>query len=135
MSTTARPLFPDVWVAPQIDPADLPALAEQGIRRIVSHRPDGEEPGQPSAAEMSAAAAAAGMAYVHAPVSGMPGEDAVKATADALEDGAPVLMFCRSGTRSTFAWALAMRSLDRVDADTLRSAAAAAGYDISRLPL
>ena len=135
MSTMARPLFPDVWVAPQIDPADLPALAGQGLRRIISHRPDGEDPGQPSAAEMSAAALAAGLEFVHAPVSGMPGEDAVRVTADALEDGAPMLMFCRSGTRSTFAWALAMRSLGRSDGDTLRAAAAAAGYDISRLPL
>ena len=84
---------------------------------------------------MSAAAVAAGLEFVHAPVSGMPGADAVKATADALEDGVPVLMFCRSGTRSTFAWALAMRSLGRADGDTLRAAAAAAGYDISRLPL
>jgi uncharacterized protein (TIGR01244 family) len=44
-------------------------------------------------------------------------------------------MFCRSGTRSTFAWALAMRALDRSDAKTLRETAASAGYDLSRLPL
>lgn len=130
-----RFLSPGTSVSPQIGVHDLPGLAEQGIRRIVSHRPDGEDAGQPSAAEMSAAALAAGMEFVHVPVSGMPGADAVQATADALEDGVPTLMFCRSGTRSTVAWALAMRSLGRADADTLRAAAAEAGYDLSRLPL
>lgn len=135
MNIRANALSAGVWAAPQIGLDDVPELARLGIRRIVSHRPDSEEPGQPSAAEMSAATTAAGMEFVHAPVSGMPGPDAVKATAGALEDGSPVLMFCRSGTRSTFAWALAMRSLDRADADTLRTTAAAAGYDLSRLPL
>lgn len=135
MSTTAKQLSPNVWVAPQIAITDLPALAAEGVTRIVSHRPDGEDPGQPSASEMAMAAEASGLAFIHAPVSGMPGAGAVEATAEALRDGAPVLMFCRSGTRSTIAWALAMRSLDRADAHSLRADAAAAGYDISRLPL
>ncbi|WP_269513951.1 TIGR01244 family sulfur transferase [Brevundimonas subvibrioides] len=135
MSLTARPLSPNIWVAPQIALEDLPSLAAQGIRRIVSHRPDGEEPGQPSATEMAVAAQAVGMGFTHAPVVGMPAEDAVAVTAGVLQDDAPVLMFCRSGTRSTFAWALAMRALNRSDAQTLRETAAAAGYDISRLPL
>lgn len=135
MIIAAKPLSAGVWAAPQIATDDLPELARQGIRRIVSHRPDGEDPDQPSAADISAAATSAGLEFVHAPVTGMPGPDAVKATADALEDGVPVLMFCRSGTRSTIAWALAMRSLDRADPDTLRQTAAAAGYDLSRLPL
>jgi uncharacterized protein (TIGR01244 family) len=113
----------------------MAALADQGVRRIVSHRPDGEEPGQPTAALMGEAAQAAGLQFVHVPVAGMPGPDAIHATATALEDGVPTLMFCRSGTRSVFAWALAMRALDRADADGLRGSAAAAGYDISRLPL
>ena len=135
MSITAKPLSEGVWAAPQIEIGDLPALAEQGIRRIVSHRPDGEDAGQPSATMMANAARAAGLAFVHAPVTAKPGPEAIQATADALEDGALVLMFCRSGTRSTIAWALAMRALDRADADTLRATAASAGYDISRLPL
>ena len=135
MSLIARPLSLNVWVAPQIALEDLPSLAAQGIRRIVSHRPDGEDPGQPSAAEMAAAAQAAGMAFIHVPIAGMPGEDAIAATAGTLQDDAPVLMFCRSGTRSAMAWALAMRALDRSDAQTLRETAASAGYDISRLPL
>lgn len=130
-----RPLAPDVWAAPQIAIADLPGIAALGVRRIVNNRPDDEEAGQPSSGEMEDAVRAAGMDYVHAPVAGMPGPDAVRAVAAALEAGEPVLMYCRSGTRSTIAWALAMRTLDRAGPEELREAAANAGYDLSRLPL
>ena len=125
-------------VAPQISPDSLAAFADACVVILVSHRPDDEEPGQPSAREMAAAAAAAGMRFVHAPVRGFPDEEAVKATATVLEALAPedrVLMYCRSGTRSTVAWALAMRALDRAGPEALREAAASAGYDLSRLPL
>ncbi|WP_428152250.1 TIGR01244 family sulfur transferase [Brevundimonas sp.] len=130
-----RPLAADVWAAPQIAIEDLAEIARMGVRTVVNNRPDGEDAGQPSSAEMEDAVRAAGLDYVHAPVAGMPGPDAVRAVADALETGEPVLMYCRSGTRSTVAWALAMRALDRAGADDLREAAANAGYDLSRLPL
>lgn len=135
MTVTARALSESVWAAPQIALEDVSDLARQGVRRIVSHRPDGEDPAQPTAAQMAEAAAAAGVEFSHAPVLGMPSPEAVVATAEALADGAPVLMFCRSGTRSTMAWALAMRSSGRAEPQELRDAAAAAGYDLSRLPL
>jgi uncharacterized protein (TIGR01244 family) len=41
-----------------------------------------------------------------------------------------VLAFCRSGTRSTFLWALA-RAERGADAEALVAAAAAAGYDLT----
>jgi len=130
-----RPLAEAVWAAPQIAIEDLAGVAAMGVRRIVNNRPDGEEAGQPTSAEMEAAVRGAGMDYVHAPVAGMPGPDAVRAVAAALETDEPVLMYCRSGTRSTVTWALAMRALDRAEPDELREAAANAGYDLSRLPL
>lgn len=130
-----RSLAPDVWAAPQIAFEDLPGIADLGVRLVVNNRPDGEDAGQPSSAEMEAAVRAAGLDYVHAPVAGMPGPDAVRAVAAVLEAGEPVLMYCRSGTRSTVTWALAMRALDRAGPDELREAAANAGYDLSRLPL
>lgn len=130
-----RPLSPTVWVAPQIAVGDLAGIAALGVRLVVSNRPDGEEPGQPSSAEMEAAVRAAGLDYVHAPIAGMPGPEAVRAVAEVLATDEPVLMFCRSGTRSTFAWALAMRDLGRAEPDEIRQAAAQAGYDLSRLQL
>ena len=130
-----RPLNDTVWAAPQIAVENLAAIAAMGVRRVINNRPDGEEAGQPSSAEVEQAVRAAGLDYVHAPVAGMPGPDAVEAVAAALETGEPMLMYCRSGTRSTIAWALAMRELNRAEPEELRQAAANAGYDLSRLPL
>jgi uncharacterized protein (TIGR01244 family) len=78
------------------------------VTAIVNNRPDDEEPGQPSAAEMASAAEAAGLSYRHIPVAGGFSPEQVDAMAAALaEAGGPVLAFCKSGTRSTFLWALA----------------------------
>ncbi len=138
MSFTPRSLDPAVWVAAQIAPEAMQELAAAGFTVVVSHRPDDEEPGQPNAGAMAAAAASQGLRFIHAPVQGFPDQVAVGATAQVLSDLAPddrVLMFCRSGTRSTVAWALAMRALNRAEPDDLRQAAANAGHDLSRLPL
>src|SRR3954468_8339579 len=93
----------------QIVPDDMPAIAAHGIRLIVNNRPDGEEPGQPASAEIEAAARAAGLGYRHIPIAGGFPSAQVEAMAEALEDG-PVLAFCRTGTRSTYLWALARSS-------------------------
>ena len=130
-----RPLAEAVWATPQIAVEDLTEIVAMGVRCVVNNRPDGEDVGQPSSAQIEAAVRAVGLDYIHAPIVGMPGPDAVRAVAAALETDEPVLMYCRSGTRSTFAWALAMRALDRAEPDQIREAAANAGYDLSRLPL
>lgn len=129
-----QPLSPTVWTSAQLAPDVMPALAASGVTRIVSNRPDGEEPGQPPAAVIEAAARDAGMTFAWIPVSGLPGPDQVAAMAQLLEDDAPTVMFCRSGMRSAAIWAMAERSRG-ADAGGLRAAAAAAGYDLSRVPL
>lgn len=126
-----------VFVSGQILPRDIADLPRFGFAWLVNHRPDGEEPGQPGADEVAKAAAAAGLSVVHAPVRGLPDAKAVAATArvlGGLKPGEKVLMFCRSGMRSSAAWAMARASAG-VPADELRAKAAAAGYDISRVPL
>lgn len=129
-----RQLDSGVWVSPQPTPAAMAALAAAGVRRVINNRPDGEEPGQPSSSEIEAAARAAGLDYLWLPIQGLPGPDQVAAVGEALEDGLPTLLFCRSGARSTAAWALA-RSRRGDDPAAIRDAAASAGYDLSRLPL
>jgi uncharacterized protein (TIGR01244 family) len=129
-----RPLSPTVWTSPQLPPEALAELAASGVRRIVSNRPDGEDPGQPTAAEMEIAARAAGLDFDWIPVSGMPAPAQVAAAGALLADSRPTVMFCRSGMRSTALWAMSER-LRGVDADDLRAAAAGAGYDLGRLPL
>lgn len=112
----------------QLNVGDVDEAAALGIRLIVNNRPDDEEPGQPSSAEIEAAAHAVGLDYRHIPISGGFPPERVEAMAEALEQG-PVLAFCRSGTRSTFLWALA-RSARGVPAGESVAAAAAAGYDL-----
>jgi uncharacterized protein (TIGR01244 family) len=121
-------------VAGQIHPEEVPALAAIGVRMIVNKRPDGEEPGQPPAAEIVAAARSAGLGYRHIPVgAGGLSSDLVGEMAEAIDASEGTLLaFCRSGTRSTYLWALA-RSQQGADGDTLIEKAAAAGYDLSPL--
>ncbi|MFK0298974.1 TIGR01244 family sulfur transferase [Brevundimonas sp. NPDC090276] len=124
-----------IWLAGQVAPDELAALAATlGLRRVINNRPDHEEPGQPTGAEVRAAAEAAGLDYLEAPIRGMPDPDTVARVGEWLDKSTPTLMFCRSGMRSAATWAMAER-LRGVDAEELRTAALAAGYDLSRLPL
>ena len=118
------------YVSGQVDPADLPAIKAAGVAMIVNNRPDGEVPGQPAAAAIETAARAAGLDYRFIPVASGFSADQVDAMTEALDaaDG-PVLAFCRSGTRSTFLWALA-RTRQGEEAEELMRNAAAAGYDL-----
>lgn len=130
-------LSPQVWVTGQVRPGELSQLSAAGFTCLVNHRPDEEEPGQPTASEVARAGAEAGLRVVHAPARGLPDATVVAATRevlDALEPDDKAVFFCRSGMRSAVAWAMAER-LAGVDAEALREAAAAAGYDLSRVPL
>jgi uncharacterized protein (TIGR01244 family) len=120
-----KQLEPGVFVAGQIAPADVAAL---DVRIVVNNRPDGEEPGQPLSADIEAAARAAGLDYRDIPIAGAISAAEVEAMAQALEAG-PALLFCRSGTRSTWLWALA-RASRGADPAKLVAAAAEAGYDL-----
>lgn len=121
-------------VSPQIAPGDVAAAAARGVRLIINNRPDGEEPGQPEAADIAAAAGAAGIAFISIPVDGRGvGEDHLERfdAAIARADG-PVLAYCRTGTRSTVLRALA-RARRGDDAGEIMSEAAAAGYNLSNI--
>lgn len=132
--TEPRILTDEVCVSGQVTVDDIARAGSKGIIRLINNRPDHEELGQPTSAELQAAAEAAGVAYVHAPIAGMPGPDTVTAVGLALAQGGPTWMFCRSGMRSTAAWALAVSRSGELEPDTIRDIAARAGYDLSRLP-
>jgi uncharacterized protein (TIGR01244 family) len=118
-------------VAPQIAAEDLVALRERGFALVINNRPDGEEPGQPAGSEIEAAAKAAGLGYRAIPVTGGFARPQVDAMAAALAGAeGPVFAFCRSGTRSTLLWSLALASRGG-DPEEIAAAAASAGYDIA----
>lgn len=119
--------------SPQLTRKDVAAAAAQGFRTIIDLRPDGEEPGQPDAATMEAAAREHGLAFVHIPV--VPGQvtdTQIAAMGRALaEQPAPALGYCRTGTRVATLWALGQAG--KVDVDTLVNTARNAGYDLEKL--
>jgi uncharacterized protein (TIGR01244 family) len=120
-------------VAPQIDVADVAEAKALGVGLIVNNRPEGESDDQTPGDAIAAAAAEAGIAYVAIPVS-LAGFSLNQITAldAALKSAgdAPVLAYCRSGTRSTLLWALTM-ARSGVSPDEIAAKAAGAGYDIS----
>jgi sulfide:quinone oxidoreductase len=128
-----KALTPSLSVSPQLTEADIAQAARDGFRAIIDNRPDGEEPGQPSAAEMQAVAAAHGMGFAHVPtVGGKITDEDVALMAQALGDlEGPVLAYCRTGTRSTMLWALTRAGAQ--PADALITTAAEAGYDLTAL--
>ena len=132
-----RPLSRQVWVTGQITPGQISGLRQAGFTCLVNHRPDDEEPDQPSAAEIAHACGEAGLTVVHAPARGLPDPAAVAATRavlDSLGENGKAVFFCRSGMRSAAAWAMAERQAG-ADPEQLREAAAGAGYDLGRVPL
>lgn len=131
-----KKLHENLYVGPQLGESDLRTLADQGFSMLINNRPDGEEPGQPSSAALRTGAEALGLSYHHNPVSGRPGpEQAAEQHRILSASEGKAFMFCRSGMRSTAAWAMGSVSAGTLDADTARQRAADAGYDLSGLPL
>lgn len=128
-----RKLNETLSVSPQIGLEDIPWLAANGYRTLISNRPDGEEPGQLDADAIARASAASGMVFLHIPVvSGSISDDDVQRFSRATQGSSgKSLAFCRTGTRATMLWALA-EPASRPTSEILETAANA-GYDISAL--
>src|SRR4051812_20430976 len=104
-----RQLDDKVMVSSQVAPHEVAGLAAEGVTMLVNNRPDGEEPGQPLASEIEDAAATAGIGYRFVPISRGIGPADVESMQEALRkaESGKLLAFCRSGTRSALAIALA----------------------------
>ena len=95
---------PDVCVAPQLTPEAMAEAARAGFKSVVNNRPDFEHgPEQPTNAAIAAAAQAAGLQYRFLPVAGgYQSPEEIAAFAQLLQElPRPLLVFCRSGARST----------------------------------
>ena len=128
-------LAPGLSAAGKLDRSDIEALAGAGVRTIVNNRLDGEDPGQLPAADARRIAESHGIAYHHIPVTAVSLSRAdVDAFAAVLTTApTPIVVHCRSGTRSTLLWALA-RMRDGADPSALVAEAARHGIDIAALP-
>jgi uncharacterized protein (TIGR01244 family) len=109
-SLPVRAVAPDVCVAPQLAPESMAEAARAGFRSVINNRPDFEHgPDQPINASIEAAAHAAGLEYRFLPVSGAyQSPQEIAAFAQLLAElPRPILVFCRSGARSTRLFMLA----------------------------
>ena len=126
-----RQLDEKTLVSGQVAPHEVARLAEQhGVTILVNNRPDGEEPGQPLAADIEAAAAEAGIAYRFVPIIRGIGPADVESMQQALRDAGDgkMLAFCRSGMRSALAVSLAHRE-EGVPRDEVEQRLTQAGFD------
>lgn len=126
-----RELDDKVMVSGQIRPEQVPGLKAEGVTMIVNNRPDGEEPGQPLGADIEAAAKSCGIAYRSIPIIRGIGPSDVELMQEAMDEcDGRMLAFCRSGTRSTLAWAVA-RAREGMPREEIAERAAKAGVDIA----
>lgn len=126
-----RKIDETILVSPQIGPDDLAEAANRGVRVVINNRPDDEEPGQPGGTVIGNAARAAGIGYVAIPVTHAGfSHPQIDAMVQALNEAdGPVLAYCKSGTRSTFLWALARAKMGEHPAALIEKAERA-GYDL-----
>lgn len=120
-------------VAPQISEDDLQQISDAGFKTIIANRPDGEGGvDQPRMGAIRTKAEALGLAFVAIPFSGAPTPEVLERFGAAMSEApSPVLAYCRTGTRSITAWALAHAGQGA--GDDIIVAAANAGYDLSGL--
>lgn len=120
-------------VAPQINEADVQAIVDAGYKTLIANRPDGEGGiDQPRMGAIRAKAEALGLTFVAIPFAGAPTPDILERFGAALAEApAPVLAYCRTGTRSITAWALTHGGQGM--GDEVVDAAAGAGYDLGAL--
>lgn len=129
-----RELDPQVLVADaEMRGPDMAAAAARGVTLAINNRPDDEEAGQWTSADLETAARAAGLDYVHIPVRAEFSQDKVAALTEALmgTEGR-VLIFCKTGTRSCYLWALAQAKAG-ASPELLDHNARRAGYNLSPL--
>jgi len=112
MSLSPMAIAPDVCVTGQLDPGSMAEVARMGFRAVVNNRPDYEGGyDQPTNADIEKAARAAGLDYRYLPVSSsfQSPEDAAHLSQLLGELPRPVLLFCRSGARSTRLYMMAQQ--------------------------
>jgi uncharacterized protein (TIGR01244 family) len=111
-------------VAPQPKLTDFQEFKRQGFTTVVNNRPDGEDPNQLGSAAEETAARAAGLDYVHIPVTStaMTEDDARRFKETIAQAPGPVVAHCRSGARSFYLGVLSGDLDSHTDAELLAKA-------------
>jgi uncharacterized protein (TIGR01244 family) len=126
----------DLSVTSQLALTDGSLLRSWAIGTVIDLRPDGEQPDQPSSADMRTMVRGQSMefAYVPIPHGEVPAE-AVRTLADTLREARrPILLYCRSGNRAVRACSLVMASDPHgPGSDAILRMARAAGHPVDDL--
>tara|TARA_B100000678_G_scaffold180744_1_gene150888 strand:- start:4295 stop:6031 length:1737 start_codon:yes stop_codon:yes gene_type:complete len=128
-----KKVSPELSVSGQIMPQDVAIAASRGFRSIIINRPDGEASDQPEHQSIVDAATRSGLSVRYLPVvsGNVTDADATAFQKAMAEMPAPILAFCRTGTRSITLWALAKAG--HLSSDAILSTAEDAGYSLSGL--
>lgn len=128
-----RPITPRYAVAPQITGDDLSEIAKAGFTTVICNRPDAEIPAELHHSEIRVAAEAAGLKFevLELTMDTLTPDNVARHHALMEASEGPVLAYCRSGTRCTVVWALAMAGI--LETDDILMAASNAGYDLAGL--
>lgn len=122
----------DVFVTGQLLPAQLQALAEQGVMCFINNRPDSEAPLQPMSDAMEQAAMSVSLDYFHIPMAGGLTPGLIEASMTAYASAPrPIVAFCASGMRSSALWAFA--HVDKLGVDGVLNAVSAVGYQLEQI--
>ena len=122
----------DVFVAGQLLPAQIQALAEQGVMTFINNRPDMEAPMQPSSQELEKLTQDLGVDYHHIPMAGGLTPGLIEASETAYANlPRPIVAFCASGTRSTALWAFA--HVKTLGVEAVMKAMSEAGYNLEQI--
>ena len=127
-----RELPGDVFLTGQLMPAQIQALAEQGVMTFINNRPDMEAPLQPLSEEIESAAHAMSLDYFHIPMAGGLSQGLIDASLTAFNEAPrPIVAFCASGMRSAALWAFA--HVDKMGVDGVMSALESVGFQLEQL--
>ena len=110
---SVQPLSNEVCASPQLSEESMGAVAEAGFLSVINNRPDFEGGSdQPTNQALEAAARVAGLEYAFVPV--VPGRytpiDVEQMTHLLATLPKPILLFCRSGARSSHLYQLATQA-------------------------
>lgn len=134
----ARRLTGDVWVTEQVTPQQIGSVHAGHFATVVDMRPDGEQEGQPSSAQIADAAAREGLAFSYDPVphGAIPDESVDALLKVMATQPKPILLYCRSGRRAARTWALAEASRPGgLDSRSIEQFVEAAGQPVGDLVL
>ena len=129
-----RKITDDYAVSPQLQPADMATLAEQGITTVICNRPDAEKPTPAAGGRDAGGGGGCGPRIRVQPGHGRHADRKQRGTSRPTRSRGsegPVVAYCASGNRSTIVWALGVAG--EVPVDDILGRATANGYDLAWL--